>query len=551
MYRLLIVDDEPDVADGLYNFFRNAAGIGIDLDVCKAYSAFEALDALNSSRVDILLTDIMMPGMTGLQLVEKVRQQWPRCRIVFLTGYNEFDYIYAATKFDTVSYLLKTESFEAIAGAVQKAAGQIGDSLKLDELEEQTGRYLATMIPLMRRELVWGLVLEGGCGADERERQFVELGIGLDARKPVLLLLGHIQDNEGRATVLGKTRVYTQINEFAEKIFAPTIQFLFSTPEQRMPLWLVQPADGSGGPCHDPAWKQLPAVVKDCAEAVQEAAEQTLGVCISFAVDSEATAWEALPERYDQMKRQLHSHPGQYGDMLLISGDFTRDASWQIDRTGLMTVKRMEVMLENGQKDKYFKALGSLATLANDSWNGRPGGSIAVFHSLSALLLSYISLRNLQDKAKGSLDMVKLIHLEEHGSWQKAMEYFAWLSEALFDMAGEDNPGAHEALISGLKEYIETHLQDDLSLVRLAGRVHFNPAYLSRLFKKTAGVNLLGYINEARITRVKELLADTSLKVHEIAAKVGYESPSYFTQFFKRMTGISPQDYRDKHFIGR
>lgn len=93
--------------------------------------------------------------------------------------------------------------------------------------------------------------------------------------------------------------------------------------------------------------------------------------------------------------------------------------------------------------------------------------------------------------------------------------------------------------------YINDHLEEDLSLVRLSKRFHFNPSYLSRLFKQECGVNLSAYIEDARVRRAKELLAKEEFKVLEIGCRVGYESPHSFTRFFKKVTGVSPQEYRE------
>ena len=436
MYRLLIVDDEPDVADGLYRFFTNSDGIAVDLDVSKAYSAFEALDVLASCKVDILLTDIMMPGMTGLQLVETVRRQWPLCRVIFLTGYNEFDYIYSAMKYDSVSYLLKTESFDAIAGAVAKAAAQIEESLKRTELEEQANARLAVLMPILRREYLADLVAGGPAESSDRAGQFCELGIPLDADKPVLLLLGHIAPGEGGATAVGMARADAHVTGLAERLFPDSVRLAHTGLDKGLPLWLAQPADG-----RDAAWQRLAAIVRDCAEAVQDAAAGALGLRLSFAVDTGAFPWEALPERYTRLKRLLADRCGRAEDLVLIAGE--------------------------------------------------PGGE----------------------------------------AWD----------------ASQETAGAHDALILRLKEFINSHLNEDLSLARLAAMTYFNPAYLSRLFKQTAGINLLGYINDARVSRARQLLAGTGMKVHEIAARVGYDSSSYFTQFFKRLTGITPQEYRERN----
>src|SRR5690606_14704865 len=107
MYRLLIVDDEEIIVNGLYEIFRNIKDL--DLDVYKAYSGEEAIEWLNRTRVDIVLTDIRMPGIDGLELLEIIHRSWPQCRVIFLTGYDEFEYVYKAIQHKAVNYILKIE----------------------------------------------------------------------------------------------------------------------------------------------------------------------------------------------------------------------------------------------------------------------------------------------------------------------------------------------------------------------------------------------------------------------------------------------------------
>ena len=90
MYRLLIVDDEYQIVDWLYELFRGIPYL--DLDICKAYSGSEALEWLNRTKIDIVITDICMPGIDGLELADRIYKNWPFCKLIFLTGYDEFDF---------------------------------------------------------------------------------------------------------------------------------------------------------------------------------------------------------------------------------------------------------------------------------------------------------------------------------------------------------------------------------------------------------------------------------------------------------------------------
>ena len=117
MYRLLIVDDEPAIVEGLALLFSEVEGM--DLDVMKAHSGLEAVAIAGTTKLDIVLSDIRMPGMNGIQLMDEIGRCWPSCRFVMLTGYDQFDYIYTAVQKRADAYLLKTEEDAVVVDAVR------------------------------------------------------------------------------------------------------------------------------------------------------------------------------------------------------------------------------------------------------------------------------------------------------------------------------------------------------------------------------------------------------------------------------------------------
>ncbi len=125
MPRLLVVDDEKEILEWLYKLFCEQ--LGETVKVRPAVNVLEALNIIESERIDIAVLDINMPGMSGIELFGKLRERYPHCRVVFLTGYSEFDYVYTAIQHEGVQYILKSEDDATILCAVQKAVALLGD----------------------------------------------------------------------------------------------------------------------------------------------------------------------------------------------------------------------------------------------------------------------------------------------------------------------------------------------------------------------------------------------------------------------------------------
>ena len=480
MYRLLIVDDERDVADGLYDRFRNLECL--ELDVYKAYSAMEALEVLNGRKIDIVLTDMRMPGMNGLELMENVRRRWPECPVIFLTGYSEFDTMYAASRQGNVEYLLKTESPEAIVEAVTAAARRLDERGSLDKLTRRANTQMEAWLPVMRRACLRALLDGEGGDETESKAQFESLGIGLDAGKPVLLLAAR-RSGQGM-TAIERSRQEMLIEAACEGCFSAQVRWAIAAAGMGVLFWLLQPApDG-------PGWEQLRTQARGSAEAIQTACAEALGLSLSFVVDGGPIVWSGLPGRCDALRQLLRMHEGQSQQIILDGGAVPRSGAKY--RAVFRKVRMLEECLEDGRRAEFDRLLDEIASVVG----------------------------------------------EDASSFFRALAREA----APSPQAG---PTSAAAVVSKVNGYIAAHLDEDLSLVRLADMVYFNPSYLSRVFKQVTGQNVIERINSARVARARELLSASRMKIKDIAQRVGYDSPSYFTQFFKRETGMSPQEYRD------
>ena len=123
MYRLLIVDDERYLVESIYELI--SAQSELDLDILTCCYSDEAMQIINSQRIDLILLDINMPGKTGLEIADELAEIWPSCQIIFLTGYADFDYIYRSSKLKNATFLLKTEDNDTILKAVRDAISQL------------------------------------------------------------------------------------------------------------------------------------------------------------------------------------------------------------------------------------------------------------------------------------------------------------------------------------------------------------------------------------------------------------------------------------------
>lgn len=544
MYKVLVVDDEPIIVDGLYELFRELKSY--PLDVYKAYSGMEALDWLAKKRIDVVVTDIKMPEIDGLQLLENIHGNWPGCKVVFLTGHDSFEYVYEAIRHEGVKYLLKTESYERIVQEVEQLLEQIGRSMRNEELLRQAREQMLKATPVLRKEYLLEAI-EGERAVVEQPR-LDELHIPLRADKDVLLIAGAIGETEGEAEAIGKPDLYA-VDYAVEQQLGPFALVAGVTYRHYM-LWLLQPQEEPGAPML--SGEHFVYRTRGALEAAQAICRETLKLPVSFALSGKAVQWHDIAESFSALKAMLNYCSLSGMEAVLVAGaDAGEEAGMRLNMNRmanhvhlqLKKLEALEIYLEQGRKESFLHTFREIREALAEQADHAPL-SYEVFYSLSLLFISYMNRYGIA-AAEHKPDYDRLTQYGRFGSLAEALDYLEAVAIHLFELQNQEQNKRSAVAVQRIQQYIRLHPEGDLSLSSLADLVYFNPKYLSRLFKQETGMNLSDYISDVKLNLAKKLIRQNTMKIHEIAEHVGYYSAPYFTRFFKKATGMSPQEYRD------
>lgn len=538
MYRLLIVDDEEIITDGLYEVFQRL--MPESLDICRAYSAKEALGWLSRTRVDIVLTDIRMPGMSGLELSQEIQAYWPRCRIVFLTGFSEFDYAYQAIQIPNARYLLKTEGYDKVTQTVQEVMQELSQDLQMKKLAEKSLEQ-TDALELISQGDYFRHFLQESCAIKGRREQlardFEELNIALSPDAPVMLALGRVSYMTDTGYT-GRSKILAAVRRIWNSFMSEQTCSIGILDRQGDMLWFIQPSVNAGEKFN----QHLIRYLEGTLELVQEACLASLHSTISFTVNGALCDWEEVTPRYERLRRLQQLRIGDGLSMILIDRADSADADvWKEGASIEHKAAMMEAYLEGGKAPEFLEELEALASKLLHAC-GNVQKTIEGYYAVALVLLSYMNRMGLHD---GLGEYGKLMRLEDHGSMKVAFAYLRETAESVFQSKNKDERDRASQVVERICQFIEEHLDEDLSLVRLAEIHYFNPSYLSRFFKQEFGTNVSDYIDKCRLRKAKELLRNHELKVRDVASSVGYEAAHSFTRFFKKMTGLTPQEYRD------
>lgn len=548
MYRLLIVDDLPIIVDGLLELFEQT--VHLELDVMKAYSGEEALEVLQNHRIDIVISDIKMPGLEGIELLREIKSQWPSCKVIFLTGYNEFHYARSAITYGGFEYILKVESDEKIIESVERAIEKIEEEHDQQQIISRAQTKMRLALPSLQKEYMWGLFQ----GKQETECQlaqaFKEIDIPLDARIPVYLLLGRVDARKEMFTTPDKALLTYAFQNICDEYLSEHVHCFSFVYDLSKIVWLIQPKnkEQSFTDSDSLEWIKAYRYTSGILETVQGTCKRLLNMPVSFVLGSEQTEWSSVSDRFHSIKYCFVYGHGLSSEVIMTDRDIHGREGHEIgshqDFFYHTRVQLLVTCLENNHREQFSKLYIELTAIWSDSLTPYERKT-ELYHSLSAVFLSHINKnREVRDYMNTLLDLDKLFQHSDSTSWADLIQYFWQMAEVLFDWNDSHGTQLPDEVISKVHRYIEEHISADISLNALADYIGLNPSYFSRLYKQITGIGLSKYVNDYRNLMAKEMLLNTSMKVNEIAAALGYNSALAFIRFFKKQNEVTPQEYR-------
>lgn len=518
MMSLLVVDDEVIIAEGLYQMLQDT--FQDELLVMRCNSFLEAQRILEANRIDILMTDIEMPDMTGLELHKWVNERFPLVRVIYLTGYSDFGYARQALQQKAVAYVLKSEGDGVIVEAVRRAIQSLAEeSTTLLTRARDDNRHNRRVHQLIYH------AMHGGSVAEEQMQQALQEGcLPFTVDEP--FVLGYCYFDE-------QSHALHQSMNLIERLTGDRVNLLLTEMTSRAMLLLYQPKTRDER-------RSLRAVL-ETSQSILEKQNNLMTVCLM----EDAVPWTHIPLTGDWLLEQVNRTSPSSGELLVIEKKDTSGQGQPLPfgeewSDALDSLKRLNEYLLTGQKDLYFDEEARLWTLVDFRQNLRQAKTVgsalmmSILHSVSNLPESSSLRMQLEQYSVNAVHVPQTIPAELHR-----------YAESFFDLRGQNKNNRQRSLVIKVNEYIAAHLEGDLSLTAIADAVHFHPVYLSRIYKENAGVSISDYIASQRLDCACALLRTTSTAVSTIARKTGFTSSNYFSRWFRKKTGMTPQEYRE------
>lgn len=549
MYRLLIVDDEPLIVDGLYAYILDLEMP--DMEIYTAYSAQQAMDYMGRVRIDIIVSDIVMPGMSGLELQEQVKRQWPRCKFIFLTGHDNFDYIHQALKNDGTDYILKDGHEENTRMAIEKAVAMLDEESRINDLLGKANYVKRQALAGAQRELILDILDENSEILSSLREEFANLCIELDAGGKVHMLLFNVDSWGDYNSNSDKNTACFAIKNIVEELLSPLAKTcMINTDRQRMVVF-VQPGNNvliNASEPEEAIRKRTMLFVNETCSDIQKYIHGCLGITVSIAVSKDFVEWKHAGGKYLTLK--IISGTGMEKGGIIIEKAIADD-----DETEKMSldkaiqairdiVSQMNDCIELANEKEFHNLMEEMGEIRRGFTSGGSHIENVAYYTVLAVLLSNLGAINNKHDAKRSINIVRPALLHEHSSWNAAFDYLTGIAQTIFMYRRNLTVEYTGKLIADIQKYIDSNISEDVALTTLAEKFSYNSNYLSQLYKSITGEGISDYISRVRVMKAKEMLKDPNLKISQITDMIGLKTPSYFTRFFKKATGYSPQEFR-------
>jgi two-component system response regulator YesN len=536
MYKILVVDDEPRVSIGIRNFLQSS-----DLNISTvetALNGFEAVDYLRMEHFDLVLTDIQMSRMSGIELMETIYLEQPNLPVIVISAHEKFEFAKKSLRLGARDYLVKPVKREELLRVVRSVLVEKEEAGKLALEKSMRKRSSGVIEPERRHEILMELVTERGLSKKDHDELIAELGDFVKGPNFGIVSVRLDLSRGGfsnREMVLQDRKLlkYAALNLFQESLFEWD-GLAFNGFGNEL-IGIVQLND------RDAAGQSLPlqSQMHFIGQFVSKNFKQYLNVDATIGMSglhADVTLLAKLMEEANSAAEWKKLHPEQnvfhYEDIA---------AHESLNMVGWMAkVEECVQRLKSGGDPETIvlglvqsmKDLGHASDLVHSYFG-------MLVYRIYGLLLEYgngngASLRRFDPD-------VYFRDLPVPGKIDRLVAYIEEAGRSLSELARE----REMTILARIMGYIRQHYRNpELKIQDIAVEAHFSPAYFGYWFKRETKKNVWDFVTELRIEEAKQLLVTSDKKRYEIAYEVGYESPEHFSRMFKRYVGVSPADYR-------
>src|SRR5690554_1425557 len=528
MAGILLVEDEDAIREKLMkNVDWSAHGFN---PVLGAGNGLEALELLQRHSVEIMVTDIQMPKMNGIELIKALKDQGYRLKIIVISGFAEFEYARESITLNVSEYLLKPFATKRLLDVALKVQEEMRKEQEEEsELNELRSQIKENMVDLREKFLVD--LLNGNLPGSELGSKLRFFDLQEYEGKSYQTVLMELHTGQAETTQEeDKYLLNLQFYRQADRVLAGSpynhlllnlgnhrIVAVFFAPDSALPMRLEEYLTE----LRDYFQKEVTFGVSNSYQGLQDLSVAYREACVALQYRY-LHGWDRVYSIKD-----LHlDHPGYHKSLYLVYQN------------------RIFDNLRIGAHEQIHHDLKSLfAEMKTSQLNPETiriiGANLVL---LACATLNELGYNPEEIFTGGFPSLSEISHTESLNELEEVIGQFFTRINLL---VGERRDSTNKRMVDEIRRYLEDNYASEITLSAIADQYRISPGYLSLLFTEHTGNNFVDYLTERRIGKAKELLKHTQLRIYEIAAAVGYNDPFYFSNCFKKLTHKTPSEYRE------
>ncbi|CAK4829757.1 unnamed protein product [Aphanomyces euteiches] len=534
--QMIIVDDEAHWVDNL-STTKPWHTLGIET-VHKAYSAQEALRILETHPIDIVISDVLMPEMTGIELIAKIRERDNRIKCIILSGYSDFEYTKEALRHHAVDYLLKPPTDNELLGAVKLAVDQLEEEWRSISSYERIEYTLRENLPLLRGQLLLNTLRGERLPAEEWSRKLESYKLPIRFGECALLLV-RMEEDFGQYHNKDQHLMEYAIINIAEEIFGEFTHVWGVKEEHGYLAFLLQFKDE-----HQTAGKETK--LEKSAMQLQSKVKQFLKGSLSIVMTDPFHFPDMLPNRYRHALDYFRQIVGKEREFVMRACDLESHVSH-----GALDIIHappgLKNLLEAGRWEVVEQKLNEVFAELDEKWSDSWEHCLEAGYTIASCFTHFAHRNGHTLVGLLGQDIELLQSGEAFASIGKLRSWAFGALGKLKEGTSNEVKNIRSVYVKKIQRFVETNLHDDVSLRALADHVNLHPTHLSKLYKIETGEGVSDFVSRLRMETACHKLKTTDKKVYEISAEIGYLDPAYFIKVFKRQFGSTPQEYREEN----
>jgi two-component system response regulator YesN len=526
MMRVFLVDDEPFILEGLGSIIDwkkyNLEVVG------GALNGVEALEAIKKcGGIDILITDITMPKMSGLVLIENLKELGYNTKFIVLSGYNDFQYVKEGIKLGIENYLLKPINTQELISTLENTVEKIQKSTS-------SNFYTKQDMEILKDNILYRWLTDRIDSIELKERSKL-LNINLNYSYYTVITIKMLcnKDNHSEQNNIYKSQVISKAYDLCNNVLQEINSTIcFCDPDGNMVIvcgWNTEDIDKEG--------------MYDILNKIHLSLLNNMDTNTLITIGNTVPSYLKVSQSYKSAKK-LQEYKIIHRDSTIIDSELIKMTPIVKSTTMDIDYETLSMFIITGKKDDAFNFINEVYDDLESSQSITPCDVLN--YSIEIIFHINNTVHQFDNCGRTStLDYRDLFsNLLELQTMDQLRNYIISIVDNSIECFNSENIKL-SPVIKQVLSYINKHYNEDVCLKKLGSVFNISPVYLGQLFKKETGELFTEYVNKFKLERAKQLLLNTNLKTADISKEVGFANPNYFYTQFKKYMGMSPSELRN------